>query len=372
MKKALIALAVLGAASGAAMAQSSVTLYGVADIAIGKAASAGDTKFGAQSNTIVTNGTSRIGLTGKEDLGGGLWAGFRYESPVNLANGNTTGSNVTGAGLGWNREANVMLGSPAWGTVKLGRSTTPTYDGQGVYELTGWANYSVVANTFGWGGVPFPRNNAQIEYITPSIYGLSAALSYIPKAEGAVINGYDPLGTKGTNGQNNKADRWDFNLAYNQGPIKAAFTVDKPGHVTNTPGYSAANKANYTIGGSYTFGNMFALAVSYNRANNAQPWRLRQAGCNNVYVCAAGDSGAVAYGARRYGWELGGSVFLGAFTVTLDLTRDTKNQLYANDKKYTNGLLEGKYALSKRTFLYADYLRLDGYNNYGLGVRHNF
>jgi predicted porin len=35
-------------------------------------------------------------------------------------------------------------------------------------------------------------------------------------------------------------------------------------------------------------------------------------------------------------------------------------------------VLEGKYALSKRTFLYADYLRLDGDNNYGLGVRHNF
>jgi len=39
MKKTVIVLAVLGAVSGAATAQSPVTLYGVADIAIGKAKS---------------------------------------------------------------------------------------------------------------------------------------------------------------------------------------------------------------------------------------------------------------------------------------------------------------------------------------------
>ena len=64
------------------------------------------------------------------------------------------------------------------------------------------------------------------------------------------------------------------------------------------------------------------------------------------------------------------SANLGAFAVTLDLTRDTKNDIAG--KKYTNGVLEGKYALSKRTFIYAAYLRLDSTNNYGIGVRHNF
>ena len=41
-------------------------------------------------------------------------------------------------------------------------------------------------------------------------------------------------------------------------------------------------------------------------------------------------------------------------------------------KKYTNALLEAKYALSKRTFVYGDFLRLDSTNNYGFGIRHNF
>jgi predicted porin len=344
MKKALIALAVLGAASGAAMAQSSVTLYGLADIGLGKAASAGDQKWGAQSNTILNNSNSRVGFTDKEDLGGGLWAGFKFEGAVNLANGAGGGGGTPDGGPTWSRTAIVMLGSNSLGTVKLGRNYTPSFDAQGVYELTGLANYSVLCNTFGFGGYPDPRNNAQLEYQTPNFAGLSAELAYIPKADGFAIN----------DGQANRSDRWDANVAYDQGPIKAAINVNKSNH-TVTGGNG--NKANWAVGGSYTFGKMFALSASYNRANSAQLWK--------------GANGNPVWDARRYGWELGGSFFTGPFTVTLDLTRDTKNDLY-DGKKYTNGLLEGKYTLSKRTFLYAAYLRLDGQNNYGLGVLHQF
>jgi predicted porin len=343
MKKALIALAVLGAASGAAMAQSSVTLYGVADIAIGKSQSQGDRKWGAESNTNVTNTNSRIGLTGKEDLGGGMWAGFRYEGAVNLATG------AAGDSVGqWSREANVMVGSNSFGTVKLGRSVTPSYTGAGVWELTGWANYSVVANTFGWGAYPFPRESAQIDYRTPSFAGVSAELAYLPKADGSLMANGNGTGVA------NQSDRWDLNVVYAQGPVGVALTANKANKTTSN---QYGNKTNWSLGGQYKFNNMFALAVSYNRANYAQAWR------NGAY-------GNRVFG-KRYGWELGGSFFTGPFTVTLDLTRDTSNTLYAG-KKYTNGLLEGKYSLSKRTFLYADYLRLDSTNNYGIGIRHNF
>jgi predicted porin len=357
MKKALLTLAVLGAASGAALAQSSVTLYGVADIALGEAKSNGETKVGAQSNSIVTNGTSRIGLTGKEDLGGGLWAGFKYEGGVNLAAGAAGGGTAAGTTV-WNREAMVSLGSNSFGTVNLGRNLTPAFDGQGVYELTGWANYSVLANTFGYGAYSDPRVNAQLEYATPSFMGLSAEIAYVPKADGGLL----------WHGAANQTDYWSGNIVYNQGPIKAGFTVLKLDN-TNTPPGSYANKADYTLGGQYKFGNMFALAASYNRSNNAYSWVNGAAGLTST----SGVGGAIG---RRYGWELGGSAYLGAFTVTLDLTRDTTNDLYrqtnGKQRKYTNGLLEGKYALSKRTFLYADYLRLDSNNNYGLGIRHNF
>jgi predicted porin len=340
MKKILIAAATLSVVSGAALAQSSVTLYGVADIAIGKAKSAGDTKWGAQSNSIVTNGVSRIGLTDTEDLGGGMWVGFRYEGAVSLANG------AAGDSVGqWSREANVSLGSNSAGTVKLGRSLTPSYFGYAAWELTGAANYSIVANTFGWGAFPYPRSVAQIDYKTPSFGGLSAEIAYVPKADSGLL--------EGGYGVANQTDRWDMNAIYAQGPISVAFNANKASK-TNDSQYG--NKTNYSLGGQYKFGTSFALAASYNQANYARSWR-------------DGSNGDRVFG-KRYGFTLGGSVFMGPFTVTLDLTRDTKNELY--NKKYTNGLLEGKYALSKRTFLYAVYERLDGDNNYGLGIRHNF
>ena len=68
MKKTLIALAAFAAT--AAFAQSSVTLYGIADVYVGQTKT-----FGGTSQTVVNSGglsTSRIGLSVKEDLGSGL------------------------------------------------------------------------------------------------------------------------------------------------------------------------------------------------------------------------------------------------------------------------------------------------------------
>ena len=303
MKKSLIALAVLGFA-GAAMAQSSVTLYGVADAGLGKAKSAGDTKVNMQSAGTMNNGTSRLGVRGVEDLGGGLKAGFNFETGLSLENGNTS---TAGAGF-WGRAANLWLGGN-WGTFQMGRTLNPSFYGVAAWELTGTANYSVVGNTYGYVGGA--RNSSEFSYKTPNFGGLSAKLGYIMKAD---------------NGGNAK---WDLNVVYANGPIAAGLSANK----------AKGQKVGYALGGKYNFGN-FAVAASYSDNHKA-----------------------------RRGFSIGGTAAFGAASVTLDLTRDTKNLA---GKKYTNGLLEGKYALSKRTFMYAAYLRLDGNNNYGLGVRHNF
>src|SRR5438105_2853871 len=89
MKKTLITAAVL-AASGASMAQ--VTLYGVADAAIGASDkvvtgskySQANTKVQLLANGNLTNGNSRWGIKGTEDLGGGLTAGFQFEGSINI------------------------------------------------------------------------------------------------------------------------------------------------------------------------------------------------------------------------------------------------------------------------------------------------
>ena len=311
MKKSLIALAVLGLSS-AAMAQSSVTLYGVADAGVGKVKSAtndGSNKTEFLSGSLMNNGNSRIGVRGVEDLGGGLKAGFNFESGLDLDNGDHLGS---GGGF-WGRNANLWLGGN-WGTFKMGRSLTPSFYGAAVWELTGAANYSVVGNTFGY--VNSLRNNSQFSYKTPDLGGFSAELGYILKPD------------------NGDRAKWDVNAIYANGPIGVGLSANK------TKGTST----NYAIGGKYSFSN-FALAASYTNVNNAA-------------------------NARRRGFGIGGTATFGAFALTVDLTRDTKNEW--TGKKYTNGVVEAKYALSKRTFVYGAFLRLDSTNNYGIGVRHNF
>ena len=157
MKKSLIALAVLGL-SGAAMAQSSVTLYGVADAGIGKieagsglADPANDASDKTEfiSGSMMNNGTSRLGVRGVEDLGGGLKAGFQFETGLDLDNGGSSGAF-------WSRQANIWLGGN-WGTVKLGRQFTPSYLTTSTFELTGTANYSVLANTYNYAWISTGR-----------------------------------------------------------------------------------------------------------------------------------------------------------------------------------------------------------------------
>ena len=316
MKKSLIALAVLGL-SGAAMAQSSVTLYGVADAGIGKieagsglADPANDASDKTEfiSGSRMNNGTSRLGVRGVEDLGGGLKAGFQFETGLDLDNGGSSSAF-------WSRQANIWLGGN-WGTVKLGRQFTPSYLTTSTFELTGAALYSVLANTYNFAGIG-RRANSAFAYMTPNFGGFTGALAYVTKTDLATPK-----------------DAYDLGLMYANGPIGVGVSVNK----------FSTSKTNYQAGAKYSFGN-FALAGSYTQASN--------------------EAKAV-----RRGFGIGGSANFGAFTVTLDLTRDTKNEW--TGKKYTNGVVEAKYALSKRTFVYGAFLRLDSTNNYGIGVRHNF
>ena len=293
MKKSLIALAVLGA-SGAAMAQSSVTLYGVADAGLAKLEGVSSQMSSAGR---MNNGISRLGVRGVEDMGGGLKAGFNFESGLSLEDGAT----ATSGGGFWGRAANLWLGGN-WGTFKMGRTLNPSFYGLATWELTGAANYSVVANTYSVAGSG-ARNSSQFSYKTPDGLGGNA--------------------------------KWDANVIYANGPIRAGLSVNK----------TKGQKVGYALGAKYNFGS-FAVAGSYNDAHY--------------------DKSA---GVGRRGVSIGGSAMFGPFTLTADVTRDLKN---AAGKKYTNFLLEGKYALSKRTFVYLAGLRLDSTNNYGLGVRHNF
>ena len=119
MKKSLTALAVL-AFVGTAAAQSSVTLFGVADVGVAHLSGSTLSKTG-----VSTGGAniSRWGFRGTEDLGGGLKAGFWLEAGMNMDDGTGKG---TGGGMAFNRRATVSLMGD-WGELRVGRDDTPTF-----------------------------------------------------------------------------------------------------------------------------------------------------------------------------------------------------------------------------------------------------
>ena len=329
MKKSLLALAVL-ASSGVAMAQSSVTLYGVADASVQKTSGkAGATRssntLALSTNNTMNNGNSRFGMRGVEDLGGGLKASFNFEAGVNL------GSGAADASV-FQRAAFIALDG-SFGQVYAGRRLSPSFNAIVSYELTGAANYTALGNKFGFGNAT--RNSTYLAYTTPDMSGFKATVGTILKA-----NNVAPNGTK-----------TEFALTYNQGPLAAGLAYDT---VSQTVGKS---KRDGSVGARYDFGN-FILAASYQNPSGV-----------------------------RKGFTLGGTAKLGTASLTLDIARDNGDK--GSKKKSTDYVLEAKQPLSKRTFVYGviyhatavngaggnalNAVAAGGSNNsFGVGVRHNF
>lgn len=303
MKKYLITLAAV-AACGAASAQSSVNLYGVVDVSLGKTTGSTTQMYG--SATPQNNATSRFGMRGREDLGDGLYAAFNFEAEVNPETGATAAATFA-------RAANVTLGG-SFGSFKAGRTTTPSYAGVAAWELSGTANYGAVNSQFVYAGQG-SRNNSEFSYTSPNLSGLSATVGYVAKGDNANVS------------------KTDLNVIYKNGPLAAALSYNK----------LDGKAKNYALGAAYDFGS-FKLAGSLQDATGA---------------------------AKGKGFTLGGTLPLGLVTLTADVARDTKN-------KDTDYLLEARYALSKRTFVYAAYLRngkgkaATDVDSTMVGVRHNF
>ena len=95
MKKLLIATAALAMVAGTAQAQSSVTVYGIIDTGYNSVENTRSNGVKVETNQVRTNGegaTSRFGVRGSEDLGGGLKANFVVEMGIGNTNANNTAS----------------------------------------------------------------------------------------------------------------------------------------------------------------------------------------------------------------------------------------------------------------------------------------
>ena len=194
MKKSLIALATLAAVSGTAFAQSSVTIYGKADIGVARS-------IGSSVNELKQAAGSRVGFRGTEDLGGGLKANFTYEHrflPDTGAVANTssffTGRSIVGLEGGFGRIDMGRDYSAAFWTALAG--DVFGYDGVAANGGVAGAGYQTV------------RFDNVISYKSPTMGGLTLEASSALKEAGA---------------KNGSAIR----VSYASGPIAASIATEK-------------------------------------------------------------------------------------------------------------------------------------------------
>ncbi|QGZ41278.1 putative porin [Pseudoduganella flava] len=172
MKKTLISVAVLGAMSSAAFAQSNVTIYGIVDAGIvsergGKAGNVTKLSSGVAN-------ASRIGFRGTEDLGGGLSAIFTLETGYRVDDGALDNSN----NQLFNRQAFVGLRSNTAGTLTVGRQYTPWYNALAQVGDPFQAGLAGSAkNLFPANGINL-RNSNSVVYQTPVFSGFSGEFFY--------------------------------------------------------------------------------------------------------------------------------------------------------------------------------------------------
>lgn len=359
MKKSLIALAVL-AASGVASAQSSVTLYGLVDAYVGSLKINGLKQTGVNlANPAGGSGgafnTSRFGLKGSEDLGGGLKANFVLEAGFDPSTGvsNSYTNPFTG------KTSTAIFGRQSWvglsggfGEVRLGKMWTPFDEVKGSGAAAFDANaFAPAANVWASNGYQDRPGNA-IYYVTPSFSGLTAAAMYSFGENKTATASAGKIAA--------------FNVAYANGPLAAALsyqTEKADGTVANTTKFTQLN-------GSYDFGVVKLLGAYGNVKNGFGPsWGTT-------------GTGIAVDKTREYQIGLDFPVN-SVFTVSggYAVSKDTQFAGGPDIKRKGFGLA-GLYALSKRTNLYAGYQKAkqDAYSavaeqkldTYGVGIRHTF
>jgi predicted porin len=330
MKKSLIALAVLAAASGAAMAQSSVTLFGVVDatVAFGRGSV-------SDKNQLTNSGynSSRLGFRGTEDLGGGLAASFWLEAGMANDDGQGAGTNsnnqlvgafnpATGAnapvragtqGLTFNRRSTVSL-SGGFGEVRLGRDYSPQFWNLTVFDPFGTNGVGTTQTlNSSLGGPTIVRASNTIGYFLPGNLGgfYGQAQVYLGENNSNVANKKDGNG-------------FGLRAGFANGPINVAL---------------AASQTKYLAPGdikSTNIGAQYDLGVAKLQGHYAQD--------------------RISGGARGKGWLLGALVPMGAGEIRVAYSTYETN---VGAGPETNKLALGYvHNLSKRTALYTTYARV--------------
>lgn len=324
MKKSLLALTILGTFAGTTSAQSSVTIYGIIDASIASIDNGGAGR--ATRLDTGNNAASRIGFKGVEDLGNGLKAEFLLENGFDADDGEQAGGG--GAG-GFSRLAYVGLNG-GFGTVRLGRQNSQIKEALGPIDPFGSSGITNSVNYYNGGGIP-ERVSNQITWNSNNYGGFSGRVGY---RFGEVED--DTSARQGYGAQ----------LGYANGPLNVQFGYDNQNSTTSTAVIDNGDTENLLLGATYDFG-AFKLHGAYGQKKvDANP----TTGADDFKV----KSGMI-----------GATLPFGASTIRAEYVRNNDDR----DERDTNVIALGySYAMSKRTQLYATYLRIDNDDNAVLGI----
>ncbi|WP_375507812.1 porin [uncultured Caballeronia sp.] len=339
--------------SATCFAQSSVTLYGIADGGI----LFNNNVKGAKQYALSSANSSRWGLQGSEDLGGGLKAIFTLENGYTLGTGA-----LSQGGLEFGRKAFVGLKSDTFGTLTLGRQYSASNDATS--SLASGADWA--ASGLGYGTRAGDVDNLDttnrvqnaIKYTSPNYRGLTIGVLY-------------SLG--GQAGQFSRNEVTDAAVSYTNGPLKLGasynFTKDPyyatfgdqgnsstptsaAGGNNNMPsriygGYaSAGSQQIITAGGSYVLGSA-TIALLY---SNTQFQNLGSVNAVGGYGTKYnGGTATFNSGELNVKYALTPSLTVaGAYIYTHNSGADG-----VGSAKYNQFNLGTTYFLSKRTSVYA-------------------
>lgn len=251
MKK-LLPLAILLGAMGTAHAE--LAVYGLVDISYGKnenfdnkgarlhSGGEGDTGSGGGS---FGNSTSRIGLKGGMDIGSGLKANFKLETggiddDLRIGKENKTF---------FRRQAWAGL-SGSFGEVRFGRQDSVPFQMMGAYDFNGQSNAASALGNSGVAAWGRGRQTQSLQYISPSMNGVTAHVGFAGKEDGLVDGSPD---TKAAS---------SAGLTYAAGKFSASVV----GETKRTDG--GENFAG--VSGSYDFGVVKVMASYADGGTNAK------------------------------------------------------------------------------------------------------
>ncbi|MES2957445.1 MAG: porin [Pseudomonadota bacterium] len=236
MKKTLLASAVLMSMAGAANAQ--FAIYGLIDMCYGKSLYAdgflnekADVHSGGDNSSSECNSTTRFGLKGTYEVAKGIKANFKLESAGIKSNGQ-----VGEDGQAFFRRQAWAGFSGDFGEVRVGRQDSVPFQMMTDFDFNGASNGVSAGAYSGVGAWNTGRQSRSIQYIAPTMGGLSAHVGLRPKG----------------NSQDGDKDQFSAAVKFGAGPVLLGAAVEsKP--ATGLKNFSS-------IAGSYDFGPAKVMA----------------------------------------------------------------------------------------------------------------